>query len=61
MDKKIFIFAMSILFSIILMNIFSMRNKYTLKNKDGSYAIVNLENVKNRYIKTMIGRLNNIL
>ena len=52
MDKKIFIFVMSISFGIFLMNIFSMRNIYALKDKDGSYAIVDLE--KSRYVEVMI-------
>lgn len=60
MNKKIFIFVISFSFGIVLMNIFSMRNIYTLKDKDGSYAIVNLENVKSRYEKSWYGGLNNI-
>ncbi|HJU60386.1 MAG TPA: hypothetical protein VJ583_11590 [Nitrososphaeraceae archaeon] len=46
MDKKIFVFAMSIAFGIVLMNIISMRNIYILKDKDDRYAIVTLENEK---------------
>lgn len=54
MDRKIFVFAMSIAFGIVLMNIISMRNMYILKDKDDKYAIVTLENVKSRDIEVMV-------
>jgi hypothetical protein len=50
MDRKIFVFAMSISFGIVLLNIILMKNMYALKDKDGRYAIMTLEKVKSREV-----------
>ena len=54
MNKKVFVFAMSIAFGVVLMNIFSMGNVYALKDEDGRYAVVTLDNVKSRDVEVTV-------
>ena len=44
-------FAISMALGVLLMNIFSLYNVYALKDEDGRYLIVTLENVKSRNIE----------
>ena len=46
MNRKIFVFAMSIAVGIVLMNMFFLGNVYALKDKDERDAIVTVDNVK---------------
>jgi hypothetical protein len=50
MVTKIFVLAVSIALSLVLMNTVAMGNVYALKDEDGRYLIVTLENVKSRSI-----------
>jgi hypothetical protein len=50
-NRQIFVFGISIAFGVILMNIFLLGNVYALKDEDGRYIILTLENVKSRAIE----------
>ena len=51
MVTKIFVLAVSIALGLVLMNTLAMGNIYALKDEDGRYLIVTLENVKSRDIE----------
>jgi hypothetical protein len=51
MVTKIFGVAVSIALGLVLMNTVAMGNVYALKDEDGRYLIVTLENVKSRDIE----------
>ena len=52
MHKKIFVISM--VASIVLMNIFSWGNVYALKDKDVREAVVTVDNVKSRDIEVTV-------
>ncbi len=43
--------AVSIAFGIVLMNTVSMENIYALKDEDGRYGIVTIDNIKSRSVE----------
>ena len=51
MNRKIFVLAISIALGVVLMNTVAIGNVYALKDEDGRYLIVTLENVKSRDIE----------
>ena len=51
MDRMFFIFAISIALGFVLMNTVAMGNVYALKDEDGRFIILTLENVKSRSIE----------
>ena len=51
MDRMFFVFAMSIALGFVLMNTVAMGNVYALKDEDGRFIILTLENVKSRSIE----------
>ena len=51
MVTKIFLLAVSIALGLVLMNTVAMGNVYALKDEDGRFLIVTLENVKSRDIE----------
>jgi hypothetical protein len=50
MVTKTFVLAVSIALGLVLMNTIAMGNVYALKDENGRYIIVTLDNVKNRAI-----------
>ena len=51
MIRKNLVLAVSIAFGIVLMNTVSMENIYALKDKDGRYGIVTIDNVKGKSLE----------
>ena len=51
MVRKNLVLAVSIAFGIVLMNTVSMGNVYALKDEDGRYGIVTIDNVKGKSLE----------